>query len=198
MIKHFIAHRVNTIDALKELPKIYGAEIDIRPYAEELTIHHDPYVKGDSFDEYLTHYQHGTLILNVKAEGVEHRVLELLKQNNITDYFFLDCSFPMINKLSKAGEHRIALRFSEYEGLDTARVMAGRVEWVWVDCFSQLPLNRENYQELKKLGYKLCFVSPELQAQEEKLEQYKKSLQEQGIVLDAVCTKSWNIPKWST
>ena len=46
------------------------------------------------------------------------------------------------------------------------------------------------------MGYKLCFVSPELEAQEEKIEAYKKYLEEQGFVFDAVCTKSYHIKDW--
>jgi hypothetical protein len=46
--------------------------------------------------------------------------------------------------------------------------MKGMVDWVWVDCFSKVPLNREIYNILKDAGFKLCFVSPELQNQPEK------------------------------
>lgn len=94
------------------------------------------------------------------------------------------------------GVKDVALRFSELEGLDTIRNMAGRAEWVWVDCFTKVPIDKENYRELKALGYKLCFVSPELEGQEEKLPEYKAYLKEQGIVFDAICTKSYHIKDW--
>ena len=90
----------------------------------------------------------------------------------------------------------VALRFSELEGLDTIRNMAGRADWVWVDCFTRIPLDQDSYRELKQLGYKLCFVSPELEAQEEKLQEYKQYIKEQGIVFDAICTKSYHIDDW--
>ena len=76
----------------------------------------------------------------------------------------------------------IALRFSELEGLDTIRNMAGKAEWVWVDCFTRIPLDQDSYRELKELGYKLCFVSPELEAQEEKIDEYRQYLAKQGFV----------------
>ena len=72
------------------------------------------------FEEYLKHYDHGTMILNIKSERIEFRVLELLKKYKVEKYFFLDSSFPMIYLLSEQGEKNIALRFSEFEGLDTA------------------------------------------------------------------------------
>ena len=73
----------------------------------------------------------------------------LLKKYNIKNYFFLDSSFPMINLLSSSGEKKIALRFSEYEGVDTIVNMKNKVNWVWVDCFTEFPLNDKIYQILK-------------------------------------------------
>ena len=42
----------------------------------------------------------------------------------------------MIRLLSDKGEKNIALRYSEYEGLDTVEKMQGKGDWVWVDCFT--------------------------------------------------------------
>lgn len=194
---NFIAHRVNTIKELKDLAQDYGVEIDLRDLGDKIILQHDPFGNGDDFEEYLKNYHHKTMILNIKSERIEFRVLELLKKYNIKDYFFLDSSFPMIYTLSQNSEKNIALRFSEFEGLDTIKNMAGKVEWIWVDCFSKLPINQENYKILKELGFKLCLVSPELQAQEEKILKYKKYLKENDIKFDAICTKSYNIDKWS-
>ena len=76
--------------------------------------------------------------------------------------------------------------------------MAGKADWVWVDCFTKIPLDYDGYLELKELGYKLCFVSPELEGQEEKIPAYRKYIEEQRIVFDAVCTKSYHIGDWET
>lgn len=65
-----------------------------------------------------------------------------------------------------------------------------------MDCFTRIPLDKDSYRELKELGYKLCFVSPELEGQEEKLSVYKQYIEEQDIVFDAVCTKSYHIKDW--
>lgn len=45
----------------------------------------------------------------------------------------------------KEGEKNIAIRISEYEGMDTARNMAGLVSWIWLDCFTRIPINFEEY-----------------------------------------------------
>ncbi|QQR49662.1 hypothetical protein IPF37_02360 [bacterium] len=192
----FIAHRINTIEELVKLPQHVGVELDLRDVGNDLVLVHDPFSTGQKFEDYLKHYRHGLMILNIKSERIELRVLELLKKYNIQKYFFLDSSFPMIVLLSKQGEHKIAMRFSEFEGLDSIFAMHGKVEWVWVDCFTQLPINKQNYALLKRLGYKLCLVSPELQGRDQDIEMYRDYLMREGIVFDAICTKSYNINRW--
>lgn len=193
-----IAHRINTAAELQTLSPEYGVEIDLRDFGDRLVLQHDPFKGGEDFEDYLKQYHHGTMILNIKSERIELRVLELLKQYNIQNYFFLDSSFPMIHLLSKSGEQKVALRFSEFEGLDTIMQMKGKVDWVWVDCFTKLPIDRESYRLLKENGFKICLVSPELQAQPEKLEPYKQYLQEQNIQFDAICTKTYHIDFWKS
>ena len=193
----YIAHRVNTIEELRKLPAEYGVELDLRDDLNgRIYISHNPFEAGEDFEEYCKEYHHGTMILNITSERIEHQALELMQQYHIEKYFFLDSSFPMIKLLTDLGVRQVALRFSELEGLDTIRNMAGRAEWVWVDCFTKVPIDQESFQELKSLGYKLCFVSPELEAQEEKLPLYKQYLKEQGIIFDAICTKSYHIKDW--
>ncbi len=193
---HFIAHRINTVEELKQLPTEFGVELDLRDSGDRLILQHDPFTDGENFETYLQHYHHGTMILNIKSERIEHKVLELLQQFNITDYFFLDSSFPMIKLLSQQGEHRCAVRFSEFEGLDTVMAMKGRIDWVWVDCFSKLPINQNIFKQLKDAGFKLCLVSPELQGRIEDLTAYKNQLAQHHIQFDAICTKFTNIYTW--
>ncbi len=192
----YIAHRINTIEQLQKLPREYGVELDLRDSQDCLILQHDPFTPGQDFEEYLHHYHHGTMILNIKSERVEHKVLELLKKYKIKEYFFLDSSFPMIFLLSSQGEKKCALRFSELEGLDTILAMQGRVEWVWVDCFTKLSINKKKYKILKEAGFKLCLVSPELQGREHDLEAYRDFLAQENIVFDAICTKDYNINRW--
>lgn len=192
----FISHRINKVEDLIKLPTIYGVELDLRDLGDEIVISHDPYVGGERFEDYLKHYHHGTMILNIKSERIEHRVLEMIQMADVKSYFFLDSSFPMIFLLSNSGESNIALRFSEYEGMDTIRNMAGRVKWIWVDCFTRFPLERDVFDEMKAIGYKLCLVSPELQGRDADIEAYKALCVERGIVFDAICTKTHNIARW--
>ncbi len=75
----FIAHRINTIEELKKVPNEYGVELDLRDYGNKLILQHDPFVEGEDFEEYLKYYNHGTMILNIKSERIEYRVLDLIK-----------------------------------------------------------------------------------------------------------------------
>lgn len=192
-----IAHRRNTLQELEATPRQYGVEVDIRSHGEQLIIHHDPFSAGESFDAWVAAYQHGTLILNVKEEGLEARLIALMQQHGIEDYFFLDQSFPFLVKWSKAGVRRCAVRVSEYESVASALTLAGRVDWVWVDCFNEFPLSAADGVLLQQAGFKLCLVSPELQGRNAELEipALQRLLVQRGIVADAVCTKRpdlWN------
>ena len=193
---HYIAHRVNTIKELLKTPVEYGVEIDLRDYENRLILQHDPFKKGEDFEEYLKHYNHGTIILNIKSEGIEYKVLELLKKYTVNNYFFLDSSFPMINSLCSKGEKNIALRFSEFEGIDTIELMSKKIDWIWVDCFSKLSITGKNYKFFKDHNYKLCLVSPELQNQDLKIDSYKRYLEQEGIIFDAICSKLHNLNRW--
>jgi hypothetical protein len=186
-----IAHRRNTLAELNVTPTGYGVEVDIRSYADKLVIHHDPFVAGESFEAWLAAYRHGTLILNVKAEGLEARLIDLMQRAGIEDYFFLDQSFPFLVKYSRLGVHRCAVRVSEFESIETALTLAGKVDWIWVDCFTKFPLSYDDARRLQEAGFKLCLVSPELQGRDAETEiaQIAQFLRERNIRAEAVCTK---------
>jgi hypothetical protein len=186
-----IAHRRNTLAELTATPSHYGIEVDIRSHGEQLIIHHDPCVAGNALEPWLDAYRHGTLILNVKEEGLEARLIDLMQAHGIDNYFFLDQSFPFLVKWAKAGERRCAVRVSEFESIDTALSLAGKINWVWVDCFNHFPLSTVDSERLKQAGFKLCLVSPELQGREATIEipLLRQLLAERHIAADAVCTK---------
>ena len=193
----YISHRVNKKEDLLKTPLKYGVELDLRDGLDgRIYIEHNPFTGGEDFEEYLKEYHHGTMILNIKSERIEEKVLELVHQYDVKSYFFLDSSFPMIFLLASKGISDTAIRFSEFEGLDTICNMAGKVKWVWVDCFTRMPLTAEIFAQLKKWGYKICIVSPELQGQPDKIEVYAEMLKNQNIFPDAICTKQYQMNRW--
>jgi hypothetical protein len=186
-----VRHRRNQLGQLQETSPELGIEVDIRSRGEALIVHHDPFAAGEDFEDWLKHYRHRLLILNVKEEGLEDRLAALMQTHGIRDYFFLDQSFPFLVRTAGRGERRCAVRVSEYESIDTALALAGRIDWIWVDCFTRFPLDRRQADRLRQSGFKLCLVSPELQGRTapEEIAAMRELLAREGIVADAVCTK---------
>jgi hypothetical protein len=183
-----IEHRINTAERLRQVPPAHGVELDLRDRGDRLILQHDAFLDGEDFSDYLRDYRHELMILNIKSERIEPRALELVRAAGITNYFFLDCSFPMIRWLIREGERRIAVRFSEYEPIESALALAGEVEWVWIDCFTKMPLTHKSYALLRP-HFKLCAVSPELQGRPvQSIPSYADALR--PFAVDAVCTKA--------
>ena len=113
----FICHRINTINELKEIPECVGVEIDLRDRDDQIIMSHDPFLTGCNFSEYIKNYNHGTIILNVKSERIEDKTFEIIQNKNITKYFFLDSSIPMI--YLKGKKYKFATRFSEIEAIES-------------------------------------------------------------------------------
>ena len=187
---YLIHHRRNTSDLLSQTPKHWGVEVDIRSYGDKLVVHHDPFTVGIELEEWLECYDHRFIILNTKEEGLEQRLLTLMDEYDINDFFFLDQSFPFLLKTALSGESRSAVRFSQYESIETVLSLSGLVNWVWVDYFTSFPLDNSNYNLLTSAGFQICLVSPELQGHPIKtITELQQTLIERKINVDAVCSK---------
>jgi len=202
----FVNHRINTVAQLETVPLENGIEIDVRYHDNDLILQHDPFghhrQNVEQFENVLQKWQHkGPLILNIKTEGVEQPCIELMNKYKIANWFFLDMSMPYFVKYTKRAYNReingfssknLAVRYSEFEPIEYAISFAKKVQWVWVDCFEQLPLNANTYKILKNNGFKICLVSPELQNHSIlKIADFKKQIE--GFEIDAVCTKHPNL-----
>jgi hypothetical protein len=183
-----IEHRVNTLAHLARVPEERGIEVDVRDYEGELRLAHDPLESGERLEDLLAAYRHALVIFNVKCDGLEGRITALAARHGIENYFFLDVANPTLVGLARRGERRAAVRFSEYEPIEFALAFAGQVDWVWVDCFTRLPLEQESYARLRdRSGFKLCLVSPELQQHpREWIADFRARLREMPV--DAVCS----------
>lgn len=195
-----VAHRRNTRVELRETPDRYGVEVDIRSWGDRLVVHHDAFAVGEPFEDWIADYRHETLILNVKEEGLERRLLASVAERGIEDFFLLDQSFPFLLKTASSGERRCAVRVSEFESVDTALALAGRVDWVWVDCFTRFPLDRDDWLRLEDAGFRLCLVSPELlgRSGQKEVPALRARLAEWGVEPHAVCTKLHAMAAWET
>ena len=187
-----ILHRRNTLIDLQSANNHYGIEIDLRSNNGKIIINHDAMKEGDNLEDWLKEFNHGTLILNVKEDGLEEDIIVLMEKNNIENFFFLDLSFPTLVRLAQDGEKRCAVRVSEFESVQDALLFKNKVNWIWVDCFDNFSLNYSQAELLVSQGFKLCFVSPELQGKDpnSSIPEMQLKLRELGNFVNAVCTKN--------
>ena len=189
-----IAHRINKIENLKKLDIKYGVEVDIRSDNKKLIIAHDPFTEYCDFEQWISFYNHGTLILNVKENGLEEKLLFMMKKFYIKNFFILDQSFPYLINTINLGEKICAIRLSEYESINTVISLKDKIKWVWIDFFTKFPLDLNLYNILKSNKFKLCIVSPELQGHDYKTcLNLRNYIKDNDMQFDAVCTKKFNL-----
>lgn len=189
-----IIHGVNTISGLQKIKPKNGVEIDIRAWESDLILSHEPFHNGDKLDDYLDKYNHGTLILNIKEAGIEDEVLRLVRQRpQISSYFLLDVEFPYLYRASRLGETNIAIRFSEDESIKTVENYIGKVDWVWIDTNTSLPISKKNKPVLDK--FKKCLVCPERWHRPSDIIEYKNKV---GSYIDAVMTEMEFVENWES
>jgi len=198
----YIRHRINTLDELNQLRHTDGAEIDIRYHLDQLVLHHDPYNHDDqdllTLESFLSNWHcKGTLIINLKSEGVEDKCIQLLKKYKVFNWFFLDMSMPFFvkyaihaknNNIAGFSSANLCARFSDYEPLEYALAFSSMIEWIWVDTFESFPLDSKAYEKITNQNLKICLVSPELQGQSKKdIELMKSKIT--NFKIHSVCTK---------
>ena len=88
------------------------------------------------------------------------------------------------------------LRFSSYERFDFKKKYFKKIEWIWYDYFNDLKISLKDYKYLKKNKKKICLVSPDLLGKKNEILKYIKYLNQNKIVVDAVCTKKENVSLW--
>ena len=187
-----IKHRINTVKDLMDLPKKFGAEIDIRSFNNELIINHNPFEVGTKLKELLKFYDHNFIIFNIKEEGIEFKLLELLNDFKVNNYFFLDQSFPFFVKHIDLFGNKSSIRISRYENIDRAIALRKFTKWLWVDYFDTFPLTKYQIKDLRKFNFKFCVVSPELVVENDinkRIIEIKDTFNESSASIDAVCTK---------
>ena len=75
-----IKHRANTIDKIKNTPSNYGVEIDLRSNFKNIYFNYDYFKKGIKLTEWVKFFNHKLIVLNVKEEGLEDKIINILKK----------------------------------------------------------------------------------------------------------------------
>lgn len=145
----------------------FGTETDIRDYKGKLVISHDMAdensVTADRFFQlYSSCKKDLPLALNIKADGLQKPLLELLQKYSVENYFLFDMSIPDALVSVKKGLN-IFTRQSEYEK-DPA--LYEDAAGVWLDGFHGEWHSDELSINHIKQGKQVCVVSPDLHKRE--------------------------------
>lgn len=189
-----VVHRVNSIEALARVPTDLGVEIDLRADRSRIILHHEPFAAGEDFDRWLDRFAHGLLVLNIKEVGIEDEVLRRVRARGISRCFLLDVEFPYLYRASRAGERAIAVRYSEDEPIELLAHYRSRVDWVWIDTNTRLPLDASVVAALN--GLNTCLVCPERWGRPGDIPAYQEQMGRLGFVPTAVMTALSHVPQW--
>jgi len=176
----------------------FGTETDIRDYKGELVISHDiadeKCISVKEMFEIYNKYD-GTLplALNIKSDGLQVKLKELLVKYNIKNYFVFDMSVPDGLGYLK-NNIKVFTRESEYEKIPS---FYDEAYGVWLDEFQGHWINKEVIEKHIKNSKQICIVSPDLHKREYKKEwqHYKEIEKELGIDNLMICTDYLEIAK---
>lgn len=199
-----IIHRINKIEQLKEIPRKYGIEIDIRGYGNKMLLNHDPIddpTKYDELETYLQNFSHAFIIFNIKETGYEQKIIDLAEKYKISKdkYFLLDVEFPYLYRATrKEGIREIAVRYSEAEPIEMAeaQIINGQplLDWVWIDTNTILPLNENIVNRLKP--FKTCLVCPDRWGRPQDIAPYARKIKDLNLKPNAIMTAQKYAKQW--
>lgn len=141
----------------------FGFETDFRDCGGKILISHNP-PKGEEMtaEEVFKMYQAAgsqePLALNIKADGLQDMMSDLLEKYKITNYFFFDMS--VCDTVIYADKKlKIASRLSEFEA---EMPFYNDSTTIWIDYFNSDGPTIQRAIETLKDGKIACIVSPEL------------------------------------
>jgi hypothetical protein len=168
----FLSHRglwltkaeQNTLTAFEHsFQKRFGCELDIRDRHDQLVISHDVPTEDcllleEVFQAYKKLNCDRTIAINIKADGLQSRLKELIEKYSISNYFVFDMS--VADTLGYA-KHQLKYftRHSEYEPNPP---LYEKAAGVWLDCFESDWWTQEDVKTHIKNGKLVALVSPEL------------------------------------
>lgn len=155
----------------------FGTETDIRDYMGELVISHDIADKNslaaeELFKIYSSYNKDLPLALNIKADGLQLKLKELLEKYKVNNYFVFDMSVPDGLVYLRHGLNSYT-RQSEYEQEPS---FYDEAAGIWLDEFHSHWIENYLIEKHLKKGKDVCIVSPDLHRRSFDLEwkQYKE------------------------
>lgn len=190
----FLAHRglwnhkdeKNSMVALyRALDDGFGLETDIRDFEGELVISHDIPTGSPMHLDRLLHYYRSsgyvsTIALNIKADGLQKKLRQMIEEFSLSQYFVFDMSIPDTLGYMGAGL-RTFVRRSE---LENHPELTRQSQGIWLDELTAPWVDARVIVEESKDVDALCIVSCELHGRE-----YQKQWQEirKAKISNSVC-----------
>jgi hypothetical protein len=148
----------------------FGTELDVRDHDGELVVTHDLPVGADlmHFEELLALHRDMDralpLAINIKADGLQSRLAELVTRFELQNYFVFDMSVP--DTLGYLGQGlRCFTRHSEWE---PRPALYEQTAGVWMDQFEGDWVSVDAVREHTDAGKSVCIVSSELHGRDPK------------------------------
>lgn len=146
----------------------FGTETDVRDFNGELVISHDiadseAMSFGRFLEIYLEYDKNLYLALNIKSDGLQLKLKELLQKYQVKNYFVFDMSVPDALGYLRSGAGNVFTRQSEYEKDPS---FYEKATGVWLDSFEGDWFSDETIERHLSNGKMVCVVSPELHRRE--------------------------------
>ena len=174
----------NTISAFQRSFSMgFGTETDLRDLNGKIVISHDMPRSSDNpllFSDFLRLYSEsgcsGILALNVKSDGLQIEVANLIRQHDTQRYVLFDMSVPDQLLTKRTGLNYLT-RMSDIEPVPC---LLDQADGIWLDEFEDGWLTSSILDEVLHTKKKIFVVSPELHGRDHikrwnLLKSYRKS-----------------------
>jgi len=158
----------NTVAALERSFRLgFGTETDLRDRDRTLVVSHDPADQQSLLADSLfrTHHELAPgvpLALNIKADGLQQHVADMLEKYSVQDAFVFDMSVPDLLQWS----HRGIPVFTRHSDVEPDPVCYSLAQGVWLDAFHGDWWDVDVILRHCDAGKRVCIVSPELHRRE--------------------------------
>lgn len=143
----------------------FGTETDIRDLDGEVIISHDmpcsnnrPITLARFLEIYTEYNINVPLALNVKSDGMQNHIAQVLRENKISNYYLFDMSVPDAISTKKSGLNFL-VRQSEFEPISS---LIDSAEGVWLDELEAEWIKPSDIFAILDRAKKAFVVSPEL------------------------------------
>jgi glycerophosphoryl diester phosphodiesterase len=142
----------------------YGIETDFRDFNGQLVVSHDPplatndLIFATDFFNLASKYPNQMLAINIKADGLQTLITNLLLKYNLNNYFVFDASVPDLYRYQEMNCN-FYTRISEIERSPN---LFEKSSGIWLDAFNSEWYNEKTILDLLNHGKKVAIVSSEL------------------------------------